>query len=68
MKPSLSLAKNNQFIIFLGINTDYFETLAISVNMTGGRRAEFSVTAGGVYSYNSDLNGKIKYVVEIADG
>jgi hypothetical protein len=34
--------------------------------MTGGRRAEFFVTAGGVYSI-ADLNGKMKYVVEITD-
>jgi hypothetical protein len=36
--------------------------------VTGGRRAGFFVTAGGVYSYNPDLNGKVKYVVEIIDG
>jgi hypothetical protein len=50
IKHSLSLTKKNQFIIFIGINAVYFDTLAISASMTGGRRAEFFLTAGGVYS------------------
>jgi len=49
IKHSLSLTKKYQFILLLGIKAVYFETLALSVNMADGRRAEFCVTAGGVY-------------------